>query len=148
MAFQLSTGARNALAVSVSLRGLLTGNVIRIYGGPVPASPDDSVGTAVLLCTVSGGGTGAGIEFEAVPQNGAVVKLASQAWSGTNVTGGTATFCRICPDSDTGAASGTALRLQGTVGLLSADFELSNVDLANGAPLAINSGVFTVPARS
>ena len=146
MAFQLSTGARNALAVSASLRGLLTGNVIRIYGGAVPADADAAIGTAVLLCTVRGAPDG--IKFEAAPQNGAVVKLASQTWEGVNVANGTATFCRICPESDTGAGSGTAVRLQGTVGLLAADLEMSNVDLVNGAPLVINSGVFTVPARS
>ena len=146
MAFQLSTGARNALAVSTSLRGLLTGNVIRIYGGAVPADADAAIGTAVLLCTVRGAPNG--IELEAAPQNGAVVKLASQTWEGVNVANGTATFCRICPESDTGAGSGTAARLQGTVGLLAADLELSNVDLVSGAPLVINSGVFTVPARS
>ena len=147
MAFQLSTGARNALAVTTSLRGMLTGTVIRIYSGPVPASPDDAVGSAVLLCTVSGGGTGAGLEFEAAAQNGAVVKLASQTWSGTNVTNGTATFCRMSAPGDTGSASGTAVRMQGTVGQINADLELSNIDLVNGAPLVLNAGVFTVPAR-
>lgn len=146
MAFQLSTGARNALAVSVSLRGLLTGNVIRIYGGAVPADADAAIGTAVLLCTVSGAPNG--IEFEAAAQNGAVVKLASQTWQGANVANGTATFCRVCPASDTGSASATAVRMQGTVGQIAADLELSSVDLVSGAPLVINSGVFTVPARS
>ena len=148
MAMKLSTGARNALAVTTSLRGLLSGNVLQIYGGPVPASPDDSIGAAVLLCTISGGGTGAGLEFEAVPQNGVVIKLASQAWSGVNSASGTATFCRLCPDSDTGAASGTAIRLQGTVGQISADLEMSNIDLVSGAPLSVNASAFTVPERS
>lgn len=139
----LSTGLRNYLAITGPLTGALTGKVIRIYGGATPANADASLGTATLLCTITGAPSG--IEFEPTATAGVLLKSAAQIWSGTNVTSGTATFFRIVETSDTGAASSEDVRMQGTVGLLAADLELSNVDLTNGAPLEINSASFTIP---
>lgn len=142
----LSTGLRNHLADTGSLSNALTGKVIRIYAGAVPADADAGLGGATLLCTVTG--TPSGIEFEAAATTGVLLKSASQTWSGTNAASGTATFFRIVDSGDGGSASSSLVRLQGTVGLLAADLELSNVDLVSGAPLEINTAAFTIPASA
>lgn len=139
----LSTGLRNHLADTGSLRDALTGCEIRVYAGTPPPTANAALGGATLLCAISG--TPSGIEFEAAASDGVLVKSAAQTWEGTNAASGTATFFRVVPASDAGDSSTTALRLQGTVGVLAADLELSNVDLVAGAPLVINSGAFTFP---
>lgn len=146
MAFKLSTGLRAGLAVTGPLRTLLNGSTIKIYAGSVPATADDAVGAATLLCTVSVDGDGTGITFESTAADGVLVKTAAETWIGTNVADGTAAFFRISPPSDTGAASTTVVRLQGTVGVVGADMELAAAELVNGAPLALNSAAFTIPA--
>lgn len=148
MALKLSTGTRVGLAVTGSLRSLLNGSTIKIYGGTVPASADDDIGSATLLCTVSVGGDGTGVTFESTAPGGVLTKTAAETWQGTNVASGTATFFRISPPSDPGTASSTVVRGQGTVGVLAADMELASVELTNGAPLAINSAAFTIPASA
>lgn len=142
----LSTGLRDYLAATGSLKDALTGCSINIYTGVTPANADSSLGSAALLCTITGAPDG--IEFEDTPAAGVLTKAASQAWEGTNAASGTAQFFRIVADGDTGVASTTAVRLQGTVGLLAADLELSNVELINGDPLVINSASFTIPASA
>lgn len=142
----LSTGLRNHLADTGSLRDALTGCQIKIYAGTPPPTADSVLGGATLLCTVSGDPEG--IEFEAAASDGVLIKSAGQEWAGTNGASGTASFFRVVPSSDVGDSSSTALRLQGSVGVLAADLELSNVDLVTGAPLAINSGAFTFPASA
>lgn len=142
----LSTGLRDYLAVEGSLRDVLTGCSIMIYTGAVPPNADAAIGAATLLCTISG--TPNGIEFEASSSAGVLLKSAGQAWEGTNSASGNATFFRIVEDTDTGVSSTTEVRLQGTVGILAADLELSNVNLVNGEPLVINSAAFTIPAMA
>lgn len=142
----LSTGLRDYLAATGSLKDALTNCSIKIYTGVTPANADSSLGSAALLCTITGAPDG--IEFEGTPTAGVLVKSAGQTWEGENVASGLAQFFRIVADGDTGGASTTAVRLQGTVGLLAADLELSNVNLLNGDPLVINSAAFTIPAAA
>lgn len=69
-----STGLRNHLLATGSLKDGLDGGVIRLYSGTVPASADDSIGAAVLLCTVSLASAGTGITLAASASAGVITK--------------------------------------------------------------------------
>lgn len=143
MTLKISTGLRNAVLVTGSLRSRVNGKIIRIYGGSVPATANAALGGATLLCTVSVGGTGTGVTFEATPVDGALVKTAAETWSGTNVATGTATFWRLVDTGDDGTLSTSAERVQGTFGGTSG--LLSNPSLTSGAPQSIDNAVIALP---
>lgn len=143
MTLKISTGLRNAVLVTGSLKSQLDGKVVKIFGGTVPADADSALGSATLLCTVSESGTGTGVTFEAAPVDGALVKTAAETWSGTNAATGTATFWRAEAGADDGTASTTAIRVQGTFGGSSG--LLSNPALTSGAPQAIDNCSIALP---
>lgn len=143
MAILLSTGLRNGLATTDSLSSALTGGVVRIYSGPVPSSANADIGGSVLLCEVCP----AGIQFEAVATNGVLSKAMAQDWVGTNAATGVASFFRIERPTDTQTYSDSEVRLQGSVGQIGTDLELSNTSLESGNNLSINSSVFSIPER-
>ena len=130
-----STGLR--VAMLAATKSVLNGGEIRIYGGIRPAAADDSLGAAVLLCTVRLNGTN-GIVFDD-STTGILVKPTGAAWTGDNVASGTATFFRIVQPADTGAASTTAPRIQGAVGVVAADLNLDTVALISGLPTPVTS---------
>lgn len=129
MATKFSTGLRNGILATASVASQLNGGFLHIYAGAAPASADDDIGAATLLCTVSDNGTAAGVDFEAVAENAQLLKLASQTWKGANVESGTATFFRLVGASDTGAASTSEPRIQGSVGHAGADLNLASTAL-------------------
>lgn len=132
MPISMSTGLRNRMLSGNSLKGIFDpGSEIRIYGGPVPASANDAIGAAVLLCTIKNGASG--VTFAATAVNGVLEKNATETWSGTVTTAGTATFYRHVLTGDADNASSTAPRYQGTVALAGADMNLTNPALLLGA---------------
>lgn len=147
MQISRSTGFRNAVLVTGSVTGVLAGAVLKVYSGTMPASADAALSGNTLLCTYSGDGVpSAGLEWEATPISGALLKKASQAWSGNAVSSGTATFFRLEMPADTGASSTSAVRIQGDVALANALLNLTNgVTFASGAPQAIQSFVLSLP---
>lgn len=135
--FMISTGVQELLlqALNTAFSGSM---VMRIYSGTVPTNAHDSLGSAVLLREVSATGTGTAVNFEAATVNGMLVKETTETWSGTNeaFSGGplTATFYRIVIEAtDTGAASSTELRFQGSVGEADADLVLGSTSLTASA---------------
>ncbi len=145
MAIKISTGLREGLAVSDSLRGLLTGAKLRIYGGTVPETADAALGSATLLSIVSADGDG--VTFEVAAPGGSLLKTSAEVWSAAaNEASGDATFFRLQFDSDAGGSSSSAVRVQGSAGVQGTDLELPSVALVEGAPLTINSAAFTIPA--
>lgn len=147
MDLKLSTGLANAVVASSSLKAALAGAHLYIYAGTMPASADAALpGDAVLLCDVSGP-TAAALNWDGVPVNGALMKDSTQAWSGVNAATGTATFFRLALPSDTGTASGTAIRLQGDVATAGAALNLSSVALVAGATQTINYASLVQPLQ-
>lgn len=145
MPYKLSTGLAAHLAGTGSMLGALDGGFINIYSGAVPADADASLGSATLLCTLTLGGDGTtGLTLEA---SGRLVrKPAAAAWSGTNAASGTATFYRHVVSGDTGGASTTEKRTQGTVGLTNAaDMTLVDVSFVSAASFPLNSYVLEQP---
>ena len=133
-----STGLRNYMLASGSFKQALAGTVIRVYGGTAPASADDAIGAATLLCTISVDGDGTGVTLDATASGGVITKNTSEVWAGDVTASGTATFFRMEFAADTGAFSTTAVRMQGTVGLVGADLNFSSVNLTLGDARRIN----------
>ena len=53
MAIKTSTGLRNAMLATGSAKAALDGGRINIYAGAAPATADDAVGGATLLCAIT-----------------------------------------------------------------------------------------------
>lgn len=138
MSVKLSTGLRNHILATGSLKSAMDGGLIRIYSGAVPGSPDDSLGSATLLTTISNNGTATGLTFATAAVAGVLQKESTEVWKGTNAAGGAHTFFRIEAISDDGSSSASAKRIQGRTGVVGADLNLSNAVLVNGAEQSID----------
>lgn len=143
MAVKVSTGLRNALLDSASLKDILDGGFLDIYSGTIPATADDALTGATLLCRVSNGGSG--LTFDTSAVGGVLSKNPSEVWQGLNTASGVASFFRFVTAADTGAASDTEERIQGTVAVLGADLNISNTSLTVSAPQAIQFFYVALP---
>jgi hypothetical protein len=143
MAFKLSTGLRNSMLDGLSFREALADGFIKIYGGTPPLTAD-AVASSQLLCIISDNNSGQGVDLDPAAA-GAISKAAGQAWNGVNLTGGTATHFRYVGNADTGVASTTEKRLQGTCGTSGADMNMTSVNLTLGATQTVDAANFTLP---
>lgn len=144
MTIKTSTGLRNAMLASGSAKAALDGGKINIYAGAAPATADDAVGGATLLCAITLNSTGTGILFDTAAVNGVLAKKPSETWSGSIVATGTATWYRHVAAADDGTLSTTAPRIQGTIALIGADM---NIDPAfvSGQTKVIEHYVLALP---
>ena len=130
MAFKISTGSRNAMLAA--LKTALDGGTITIYDDTAaePASASAAVpGASVALVEITESGDGVtGLTFDA-PALGLMTKAAAEAWLGTNIASGTASWYRFVSPTDGGAESTTDVRLQGSVGILLADLLVADASL-------------------
>jgi hypothetical protein len=132
---KMSTGLWNYMLATGSMKAALADSELRIYAGTEPTRADDSIGSATLLCTVLNAGDGVNFDTTAVAR--VLVKAPAESWSSNNVATNTATFFRHVLNADTGAASTSALRIQGTVGAGGADLNLDDVALVSGEPCPV-----------
>lgn len=145
MTVKYSTGLRNHILDTGSVKAGIDGKVIEIYSGTVPADADAATGTATLLTTVSVNGDGTGITMEASATAGVLEKSSAESWFGTNAASGTASFFRIVGSTDDGSLSSTALRVQGTVAQSGGDAYLAQPDLIQGEQQAIDYLAIALP---
>jgi hypothetical protein len=138
MTVKLSTGLRNDLLVTDGLGNLMAAGFLKLYAGTVPATADAALGSATLICTISISGGGTGINLAATASAGVVSKATAETWSGTNAAAGTVTFFRYVAPGDDGTLSTTQRRIQGSIGLVGEDLNLSSVALSSGAPQNID----------
>jgi len=138
-----SVGLRNAAMGNTGFRGALTGGELRLYGGAIPAAADESIGAANLLCVLTDGGTGGGLNFE-LPQGAVLSKETGQVWQGTPLMAGQCTFWRFVLGSDDDAASATAVRVQGTSGTVNADLVMEPL-LDPSVPFILNYFSLAMP---
>jgi len=142
-----STGLRNYLLATGSFKGAMDGKIIKMFGGTIPDSADAAIGGATLLATITLNNDGTtGLTLAASAASGQITKNSSEVWEGLIVATGTATFFRMQTAADDNALSTTAVRVQGTIGLASADMLLSNTTLTSGNVRRINSFVASIPA--
>ena len=145
MSIQFSSGLRDHLLISGSFKSALDGGVIRIYAGTMPATANADSSSLTVLCTISLDATGTGLTWGSTVTAGILSKNTTEVWRGLIVNTGTATFFRFMASSDTGAASTTDKRVQGTIGLVGADLNFSNVNLVAGDYRVIGSLNVTLP---
>lgn len=145
MALKTSTGLRNKLLDSAPLRTALDLGFLKIYSGTVPATADDALGSAVLLCTISNNGTATGLTFDAAASSGVLAKASGEVWKGTNAASGTASFYRFVAPGDTGALSTTEARMQGAIAVSGAELNLSSTTLTAAAEQTIDYFVTAIP---
>lgn len=145
MGMKISTGLAKAMLDTGSFKASLNGMKLKIYSGTEPASADASIGSAVLLCTISDAGGADALSFEAAAVGNVLEKLSSQTWSGTNVASGTASFCRLELASDTGATSSSEIRVQGDVGVAGKFLNLSSTALTAEAVQTVDYLSVTMP---
>jgi len=142
-----STGFRNYILATGSAKAALDGKVIKIYGGTVPASADDAIGSATLLSTITLNNDGAtGLTMATTPTSGQLTKNTSEVWSGDIVASGNASFFRMETLADAGGTSTTAVRIQGTIGLADADMLFSTLVMTSGNLKEIRQFVLSIPA--
>ena len=147
MSLKTSTALRNYMLLTGSLKGALDGGFIKIYSGTVPADADQSLGSAVLLCTITKNGDGTtGLTLNTSVANGAITKFA-ETWSGTNVATGTATFWRFVKTGDAGDLNTTtAIRQQGLASTSGSELIMTTVSLVASAPQNIDYYSVALPA--
>jgi hypothetical protein len=142
-ALYLSTGLRNGILVTGSVKNQLDSGFVKIYYGTIPADADATLGSATLILTLTESDDGStGLTFEGTASNGVLEKTSAESWQGTVVSAGTnaGTFYRWVLTGDTGGASTTEKRIQGTVGA-GLDF-----DMALQSNSFTNAAVFTLPS--
>lgn len=144
MAIKNSTGLRNAMLATGSAKAALDGGRINIYAGAAPATADDAVGGATLLCAITLNSTGTGILFDTAAVNGVLAKKPSETWSGSIVATGTATWYRHVAAADDGTLSTTAPRIQGTIDLIGADLNI-DPNFISGQTKVIEHYVIALP---
>ena len=144
MAIKNSTGLRNAMLATGSAKAALDGGRINIYAGAAPATADDAVGGATLLCAITLNSTGTGILFDTAAVNGVLAKKPSETWSGSIVATGTATWYRHVAAADNGTLSTTAPRIQGTIALIGADLNI-DPNFISGQTKVIEHYVIALP---
>jgi len=143
---QLSTGLRNYLISSGSLKAALDGSEIRLYSGTMPTSANDAMPAgASLLCTVTVDDTGTGITFE-TGSAGTLLKNTSEVWEGTVANTGEAAWFRIVAPADVDDSSTTAVRLQGSVAAAGADMQITDPSLVAGEPQRVDYLSVVMPA--
>ena len=145
MALRFSTGARNGLAGTQGLFSLFNGGWIDLYSGSQPAAADNAEAGSLLMTISSSSGT-SGLVFGTAGA-GALPKAAS-VWSGTVGTGGVAGWFRLYASPHTTGTSGTAVRMDGNVGVSGSDMVLANTSLTLGATLTIDQFTLTIPASA
>lgn len=132
MTIKTSTGLRNKMLDTGSLKSRLGSGFIKIYSGAEPATADAAV-TGTLLSTISVSGGGTGLTFDTAASAGVLAKNTSETWSGAIAATGTAGYFRFVSASDTGVSSATEERLQGSVALAGGDMNLSSISLVTNA---------------
>lgn len=144
MTFHVSTGLRNKILDTGALKTRLALGFIDIYSGPEPANADAALSGNTKLCRISNNKTATGLTFDAAAL-GVIPKAAAEVWKGTNLATGTASFYRFVTATDTGTASTTEERLQGTIGLAGAELNLSSVALTSGVDQTVDYFTVALP---
>jgi hypothetical protein len=134
---KLSTGLRNKLLDTGSLRGVFTNFILRLYDGTVPATAD----TAVAISPVW---EATGLNFAATASSGAISKDAN-AWTANASQTKTVTFYRLVASTDTGALSTSEQRIQGEIGTAGKELNLTSTGLTSGNSYTIDTFSVGIP---
>ena len=148
MTVRFSTGLRNAVASTYGLGQMMNGGVIYVYGGTIPASPDNAPGSAPLgiittdglMFTPGDNSNGAGLSLQTVSPGG-LLNYGTWVLKGMNT--GTATWFRWCwLDPDSFQESTYYPRVDGDIG---SAFILPVTNINPSTSLVIDSFLIVLP---
>ena len=143
-AYSESTGLVNYIGVTGSRKAGLDSGFIDIYAGTVPTDADASIGSATLLATLTlGGDDSTGLTIDTTATDGTIKKPDAAVWRDPSpAASGIATFFRWRQTGDTGAATTTLRRIQGTVGTIGCDLNVNSTSISTGTAFELNA--FTI----
>ena len=149
MALQYSTGFKDDLLDTDSLKTIFDDGYIAIYSCTVPAGPDESLGAAVELGEYSdngaAAGAGNGLDLDTAAAGGAIAKAPAQVWKGTAGNTGVATFFRYYQLGDGGALSTIEARIQGIVGGGGADLFVTSTTFTSAVDYTLDMFSISIP---
>lgn len=136
MALIPSTGLRNKILDTGSLKSILANGFVHVYASAladIPATADAAIDPAkhTKLLTVYGDGISAGLNL-GTADGGAIGKAGGETWAGTVLVDGNAAFFRYVGSADTGALSTTQPRFQGRSGTANAELNLGSIAMVSG----------------
>lgn len=141
---QFSTGFRNAYLEGGDLQTMFDNGYLDIYSGAKPADANATEGAATLLARCNLPASNA---FGATATDGELPK--SGTWQSPSASaGGLAAWFRLRESGDTGGASTTFKRIDGTIGAIPGQFDLT-LDVVNIViqdPVIIDTFVIVIPA--
>ena len=146
------TGTVLVACVGGSLKDIFMDGTIRIYSGSQPTDADTAVSGTLLMefsqsaGSYSQGSFTNGLEFGDAA-SGAISKASSETWQSVASASGTAGYFRLVGNpTDSGAASTTLPRIDGTVGTTSSsDLVIGTTTIVAARPYTIDTFTFTLP---
>lgn len=147
--------ALNASALNNDFDATSAAAVVTLTTRPGRAVQYNSVALSATLTTMtatyanfaSGVASANGLLFD-VAEGGILTKRTAQTWTGVAVASGTAGWYRLRgPLADSGAASTTLLRLDGSIGASGANLTMSPTTMTSGATQTLASFSPTIPAE-
>jgi hypothetical protein len=141
-------------ALRLLIQESCAGYCVKLYGnnaGVPPSHGEDSVGAAVLLCTVTNNAQSeVGLNW-GDPADGAISKDTGEVWRGVFLAGGTVGFARFCALNDDNTADPTASkkRLQLSFGVApDKDIVTGSSTFSLGDSFSIDFATLSIPEGS
>lgn len=152
MAIRLSTGLVQEMMKTggKSMADAMLNGWMEIRNGAQPANADAiETGTQLVKITLASGAHTPGSPTNGITLGDAVggvlAKLAGQVWSGLGLANGTAGYWRYHSNADTGGASTTFSRIDGSIGTSGADMIMANTTISLGGTTTIDTVAITLP---
>jgi hypothetical protein len=146
MALSFSTGFKNEVLLTAGVRATFSLGTIKIYASAAtPVDADAALGTVTELVEYTVGGGATGLTLENAAANGIINKEPTETWQGTAASTGTALFWRFEKTGDTGLASTTDKRIQGTIGGSGADIFVASTTFDSGIDYTLDFFSLSIP---
>jgi len=147
MALSFSTGLKNDILLTNGVRAAFSLGTIKIYESTAtPVNADAALGTVTELVEYTVGGDGTtGLTLENAAANGIINKEPTETWQGTAAATGTALFWRFEKTGDTGLASTTDKRIQGTIGGSGSDIFVASTTFTTGTDYTLDFFSLSIP---
>lgn len=153
MALRLSTGLRNYMTRTGSLKAGIDNCYLLLYSGSQPATAD-AAATGTLLAVISAAGV-ADAELTIIDGSGdGDLDKAVEVWQGSGLADGVLGWFRLIVENtdqattvtEAGTLSTTSRRIDGAIAASGSQLNISNTTVATGAPQLVDTFTLTMPA--
>jgi hypothetical protein len=147
MTLRISTGLRDDLLDTASLKTAMNLFFVDVYTGAQPGSADTAPsGTKLLTYTVGNDGSTGGTWGTA--SSGSLSKTAAETLQATGLAAGTAGWFRIRLSGDLGTTNTTDKRIDGSIAKSGSDMDMANLSVTVGQIRTLDSLTITLPAAA